>query len=53
MIQRLQDIILNNGGGLSPNGGAPRQLAPPPIAYGTLYPNSTGRVLPASATPWQ
>jgi hypothetical protein len=46
IIERLQHIILNNGGGLSPNGGAGRQLRPippaggphppPPNAYGTV-----------------
>jgi len=36
IIQRLQDIVPNNGGGLGLNGAAPRQLhpiPPPPIAY--------------------
>jgi len=28
IIQRLQDTILNNGGRLGPNGGAPRRLCP-------------------------
>ena len=51
IIERLQDIILNNGGGLSPNGGATRQLRPippaggpppPPNTYGTPYPNGNG-----------
>jgi len=50
IIERLQDIILNNGGGLSPNGGAARQLRPipptggpppPSNAYGSPYPNGT------------
>jgi hypothetical protein len=38
IIERLQDIILNNDGSLSPNGGPPRQLrsippagVPPPL----------------------
>jgi len=47
IIQRLQDIILNNRGGLGPNGGAPRQLPPilpPPIAYRTPYSNGTACV---------
>ena len=51
IIERLQDIILNNGGGLSPNGGATRQLRPippasgpppPPNAYGSPYSNGNG-----------
>jgi len=47
IIQPLKDIILNNRGGLGPNGGAPRQLQPtlpPPIAYRTPYSNSTACV---------
>jgi len=47
IIQRLKDIILNNRGGLGPNGGAPRQLQPilpPPTAYRTPYSNGTACV---------
>jgi len=50
IIERLQGIILNNGGRLSLNRMAARQLwhippgscLPPPNAYGTRYSNSIG-----------
>ena len=48
--QRLQCIILNNGGGLSPNRGAARQLRPIPPVVGPAchHPTPTGHVIPTA-----
>jgi len=50
IIERLQGIILNNGGGLSPNRGAARQLRriPPAVGRARHHPTPTGHVIPTA-----
>jgi len=50
IIERLQGDILNNGSGLTPNGGAARQLRPIPPAAGPTHhhPTPTGHAIPTA-----
>jgi len=49
-IERLQGIILNNGGGLSPNRGATRQLRPiqPAVGPACHHPTLMGHLIPTA-----